>query len=352
MMRRGWRALALAALLAGCQEEEAGAPVGPRPVVSERIALQAAIGPAFVGEVSARRQADLAFPVAGTLAERLVDGGAVVAAGDILAVLDPGDYRARLRQSEAAVAIAEANLRTVAASADRARRLRQTGVNTAQDVERAEQALASAQAAVDQARAGVVTARQALADTRLAAPMAGVVSAIHAEPGAQLAAGQPVLRLAGTQEREVLLDLTETQLSGLAAGAGFALVLQANPEVTATGVLTSVDPVASSVTRTRRAHLAIDAPPPGFRLGALVQARQAGDAAGSITLPETALRADGTVWRVERPAGTVRRIPVETGQAFGGRVAILGGLAVGDEIVVKGVNSLEEGQAVGPGVAE
>lgn len=83
----------------------------------------------------------------------------------------------------------------------------------------------------------------------------------------------------------------------------------------------------------------------------LVRVTAASEGASSVSIPETALRDDGAVWLVDRPSGVVRSVAVTTGEAFAGRVLVTDGLAVGDEVVVKGVHMIEDGQVVGKKVA-
>ncbi|PKP72587.1 MAG: efflux RND transporter periplasmic adaptor subunit, partial [Alphaproteobacteria bacterium HGW-Alphaproteobacteria-6] len=224
----------------------------------------------------------------------------------------------------------------------------------------AERALVAAEARLDQARATLARAEDARRHGDLTAPADGIVVAVFAEPGATLAAGEPVLRLAGIEAREVILDLSETDLADLPDAARFAVRLIADPALTAEARLTRIDPVAGRSTRTRRLHLTLVAPPPAFRLGALVRARAQHDQSAAISLPGGALvkpTGGGTaVWLVRRDApagagtkteGTVSLRTVVPGPAFGNRLRILDGLAPGDEVVVKGVHSLVEGQRVG-----
>lgn len=339
--------IGLSLLLAACREEVSEAPQAPRPVVSENVQAVAEFGRTVLGVVSSRTEADLAFPVAGTIAERPVDAGALVLADGVLAVLDPTDFEASVRIADAAHVVAKARLKTSTDALDRAQILLDRGVDSSQDVERAQQDVASAQAAVDQADADGIDARENLENATLHAPQAGVVSLIYQEAGAELTAGQPVLRLSGTDALEVLVGITEDQTVVYALGTEFVLVLDANRDVSASGILRMIDPVANSQTRTRQVHIKITDPPIGFRLGALIRVTPASVGDANVSLPQTALRDDGTVWVVARPAGTVRAVAVTTRDEFGGRVLVTSGLSEGDEVIVKGVDKLTEGQVVG-----
>ncbi|MGB5066633.1 MAG: efflux RND transporter periplasmic adaptor subunit, partial [Albidovulum sp.] len=182
---------------------------------------------------------------------------------------------------------------------------------------------------------------------------AGIVTQIFAEPGAALSAGQPVLRLAATDEREIVIDLAEADLAALDIGAEFTATLAASPTIGASAVLTRIDPVADRDTRTRRLHLTLTNPPGGFRLGALTRVSPAisPDAGVAIDLGAV-LGADSAaaVWVVDRATDRVSLTPVQLGDRYGGQVRVTKGLHAGDEVVVKGIHSLQEGQTVGPRV--
>ena len=73
----------------------------------------------LTGEVQARFRADLSFRVSGRVIARLVDVGAHVNAGDLLARLDPAEQQADFDAATAGVAAAEAQLRVAQATFDR-----------------------------------------------------------------------------------------------------------------------------------------------------------------------------------------------------------------------------------------
>lgn len=351
------RALALALpllLLAACKEDAPAAPPAPRPVVSEVLTPQAGLQPVYAGTVAARTETDLGFPLGGTLAERPVDEGDVVEAGATLALLDPQQLEAQVRAAQAGVTVAAAQLNSARDAADRADRLVAKGVDSPATAEAAQSALVAAEARLAQAQAALAQAQQLLGFATLTAPQAGVVLQVYVQPGAALTAGQPVLRLAATGEREAVIDLSERDAAGLAAGAVFRVRLEAAPQIATTATLRLIDPVADAATRTRRLHLTLDrAAAAGFRLGALVLVEPGEQTAAELTLPETALiGGQPAVWVVDRSDNRVHRAAVTLGGAAGGRVVIRNGLKPGQEVVLKGVNSIEDGQVVGPGVAE
>ncbi|MBI1220656.1 MAG: efflux RND transporter periplasmic adaptor subunit [Rhodobacteraceae bacterium] len=345
--------LALLLALAACKQDATAAPT-PRPVVSEVVSPRSGLQPSYAGTVAARVETDLGFPINGTLAARPVEEGDVVAKGATLALLDPQDLDADVRAAEAGVTVAAAQLNSAQDAADRANQLVAKGVDSPATAEAAKSALAAATARQAQAQAALVQAKDLRSFATLTAPQDGVVTQVDAQPGAKLTAGQPVLRLAATGEREVVIDLSEQDVAGISPGATFRVRLEVAKEIASTATLRAIDPVSDRATRTRRLHLTLasDASP-AFRLGALVQVETDARMEARLTVPATALINGGSdVWVVDRTTNTVHRTTLKLGPVTGERVLVLSGLTTGQEVVVKGVNSIQDGQAVGPRVAK
>lgn len=337
-------------------EEAAVANDAPRPVVSEIVTPVLGVQESWVGTVAARVETDLGFPALGTVADRGVEVGDVVKRGDILAMQDPQDLDTNLRAAQAGVTVVEAQAQSARDAAARASALVERGVSSLSAAQSTTAQLAAAKSLLEQAQATLAQAQDARSKAALFAPQDGVVTQVFAEAGTRLAAGAAVLRLAGTDAREVVIDLSEQDVAGLVIGAGFEIVLESNPALQAKGTLVTIDPVATTQTRTRRLHLelASDAPS-GFRLGALVQVMPAAQNELRTALPVVALiagRDAPTVWRVSPQDRHVEARQVQTGVQIGDNIMVLGGLSDGDEIITRGVNSIKDGQIVGPRVTE
>lgn len=372
----------------GKGEAEAPPPAPPRPVVTEFAADTAAFNRSIPGVVAAVTEVRMAFQTLGRMTARPVDVGDRVAQGDLLARLAPEDLEGGVRAAEAAVAAAEVNLTTAENTAERARALASRNVASTAQLEQAEQGLAAAQSAVAQTRAQLESARNAEGFAVMTAPIAGVISDVQAAPGAVVAAGDPIMTLSSEDRLEARIDLTETQLRGLAPGDPFtiwrdpateagraeaegegaevpdpaqaasAAAAQTSPPVE--GIVSRIAPVADAQTRLRRVHLALPmavGETSGLRIGSLIRARRAGADALRLTVPAAAVVAGpeggAGVWTVTRQGdgGTVALTPVTLGATEGGRTEVTGGLTPGAEVVVRGVHSLTQGQAVGPRVA-
>lgn len=350
-----WPVLLMAIALPAAAEEAAPATAVPRPVVSEIVAPSGELQVSFVGTVTAKVEVDLGFPMGGTIAARPVERGDVVAKGDLIARLDPEDLDAEMRAAEAGVAVARAQRNSARDAHDRARELVARGVGAKTRLDDAERALVAADARQKQAEAAAARAADMQKLATLTAPWDGVVTTIYQEPGASLSAGQPVLQLSGTDQREIVIDFSEADAKTARPGQEFVARLVANGAVSARAVLDRIDPVAERNTRTRRAHLILQSPPTPFRLGALADVTPVVGEESSIVLPVGAVLDPDTapaVWVVDRADDSVRRAKVALGVHFRDFVLVTSGLKPGDEVVTRGIHSLQDGQIVGPRITE
>ena len=328
-------------------------PAPPRPVVSEILSPPSVTEARSVpGVIAARTQVNLGFQTLGRLTERGVEIGDRVEQGQVLARLDPEDLTGNVRAAQAGLDAATVQLRTAEATAERVRALTRRNVASRAQLEQAEQALAAATAAAAQASSELLRAQDAEGFAEMTAPFAGVVSAVYENAGAVVEAGAPVVQISAEDEAEAVIDLPESALADLPPDPVLTVWQDSDQAGATNATIGRIDPLADSATRTRRLHLELE-DASGFRLGALIRARLASDGNSRLTLPEAAIvMQDGAphVWRVTRDGdgtGVVARVPVETGPVWQGRVPVSGAIAEGDEIVIRGVNSLDEGQQVG-----
>ncbi|RJE82722.1 efflux RND transporter periplasmic adaptor subunit [Paracoccus onubensis] len=330
---------------------EAATEQPPRPVVTEIVEDRGDDARSLPGTIASKTQVTMAFQTLGRMISRHVELGDAVEQGALLAELATEDLAATTRAATAAVDAAEVQLSTARTTLERTQALAGRGVASDAQLEQAQRAMAAAQATADQANSELIQAQDAEGFARMTAPFAGVVSAVYEAPGAVVDAGGPILQLSAEDGREALLDLPESALAALPDNAVFTIWQRSAPERTVTATLDRIEPLADIATRTRRLHLTLPADAP-FRLGTLIRARVGTPGEPALTLPDAAIfQQDGQphVWRVSRKGeiGQVQPVPVGIGLSYRGRVLVTDGLAIGDEVVIRGVNSLEPDQKVG-----
>jgi membrane fusion protein, multidrug efflux system len=346
-------ALALVILTAplGACNDHAATTVEHAAFVRTEI-VQPRDGQAFLtltGEVQARFRADLSFRIGGRVLTRLVDVGTHVIAGDVLARLDPAEQQADLDSATAGVGAAEAQLRVAQATFDRQSSLLSSGFTTRVAYDQAQEQLRAAQSALESAKAELGRSREALGDTELRAPAAGVITARNLEVGQVVQAAQLVFTLAQDGERDAVFEVPESMFFGDVEHGRVSLTLVSNSDVTAVGYVREISPVVDPKTSTVRVKVAIQSPPATMTLGSPVAGSAGTKPVTEIIVPWSALMATGSkpaVWIVDPGTKTASLKPVTVGAYEAGTVLIKEGLAAGDRVVVNGGKLLSSGQPV------
>ena len=200
----------LAAPLTGCNDGSVAPAELAALVHTEVIQPRARHTPlTLTGEVEARFRADLSFRVSGRVLERLVDVGAPVNVGDLLARIDPTEQQADFAAATAAVAAAEAQLRVAQATFERQNYLLSSGFTTRTAHDQSQEQLRTAQSTLKSAKAELGTARDKLEDTQLRARAEGVITARKLEVGQIVQAAQTVFTVAQDGERDAVFDVPE-----------------------------------------------------------------------------------------------------------------------------------------------
>jgi RND family efflux transporter MFP subunit len=342
-------ALVLLLILASCQKEEKAAATPIRPVRTVTVELhEGGEKVSLTGEIQPRYQADLGFRVNGKILERPVDVGTEVKKDQLLARLDPQQYRQEFEVAKAEVVKAEAEVARSQAQESRQRELLKNGHTTQVAYDQALKTSKTAQAQLDAARARQTQASENLGYTDLKADAAGVISAIGADPGQVVSAGQMVVRLAQPGEREAVFNIAEGAFKNRPKDPTVTVHLVSNPEIETAGTVRYISPQADPATRTYTVRVSLAEAPLQMRLGANVVGTVTLDEGETVAIPGSALfQKDGkpAVWLVEKD-NTVQLKPI-TVQRYQGDAVIVGdGLAQGDVVVTAGVQKLLPGQKV------
>ena len=346
-------ALALAILAAplGACNEHVASPLERAAFVHTEI-VQPRDGQAsltLTGEVQARFRADLSFRVGGRVIARLVDVGAHVNPGDVLARLDPTEQQAELDAATAGAAAAGSQLRVAQATFDRQSYLLSNGFTTRATYDQAQEQLRAAESTLESAKAQLGTAGEALADTELHARAAGVITARNLEVGQVVQAAQAVYTLAQDGERDAVFDVPESIFFGDVEHDRVSLTLVSSPDTTAVGYVREISPVVDPKSSTVRVKVAIQNPPAAMTLGSAIAGTAERKPTPEISVPWTALMATGSkpaVWVVDPSTKTASLRPVTIRAYEAGAVLIEQGLEAGDRVVVDGGKLLSSGQPV------
>jgi len=306
----------------------------------------------LAGTVVPRIESTLGFRVSGKIVQRSVDVGAVVKPGDVIAVLDPADYQLAVDNARAALASAEADYVRAKADHERYLNLRGSMAFVPQTLDQRQSLASTTLARVDQARSQLSSAENNLAYPVLRADAAGGVTAVQAEVGQVMSQGQGVIRLARTDELEIVVGVPEHRLKVVRAAQGASFELWSDPGRRHAARLRELSPSADPVTRTYAARFSVLEPPEFIGLGMTATLGfERPDATPVAEVPLSAIFQRGTqpaVWVVDRDTGTLELRPVSIARWRDDTAAILSGVKEGELIATAGVHKLETGQKVKP----
>lgn len=359
-------------------------PVRVVPAADEK----AAVVVVAAGTLAAEEQVVLGMKVAGRLAEISVDLGTRVKQGDVVARLDPTDFRLRVQMAEAALQQARARLglpvdgqsdrvdpertplvRQARALLDEALLTRDRRIKLweQQLIARAEVDAAEAASKVAEGRyhdaaeevgnrQGILAerrtelelARQQLADTVLRAPIAGAMSARQAAVGEFLNAGAPVATLVRINPLRLRLAVPERESAAIRQGQRVRLTLESDPTVYE-GYVARLAPAISEQNRSLLIEAEIPNEHGRLRPGAFARGEIVVQPDRRlVTVPADALITFAGIEKVlVVEAGRAVEKRVNTGRRTGDRIEILSGLSAGEQVIVR-PGALAPGQPVAP----
>jgi RND family efflux transporter MFP subunit len=342
--------LALLLLLSACGKAPPAKVEEVRPVKVMKVgASSAGRTVEYAGEVRPRHETRLAFRVGGKIVARLVEVGTNVRAGQPVARLDPADLALAAASAKAQMDSLEAERNLAAAELKRYAELRQKNFISQAEYERRTSAYTTADAKLEAVRAQYRQSANQAAYATLAADTSGVITAIEAEAGQVVAAGQTVARLAQPGEKEIAVAVPESQRDLIESAKELTVTLNAVPGRSWKGRLREFSPIADPATRTYAARVTVLEAGEQMDLGmsARVAAVGAQPSVG-FELPIAALYSRNDtphVWVVDA-GGVVRLAPVKIRGMAGERVLIESGLKEGDVVVIAGANLIRAGQQV------
>lgn len=316
--------------------------VTPKPIEND---LQA------IGDIRPRFETDLGFRVAGKLVSRLVDVGDEVAKGDLIARLDEQEFQTKIRSAKADVAAAQAAVSEAKSAEERSKDLLGKGFEARSAYDSALQKLQTATAKTTSAKAALSLAEDQLTYTELRADFDGIVTAVSAESGRVLAAGQTVVKLAKPHEKDAVFNIAESAFRDRKPNDHPAILvsLLSAPEITTEGVGRQISPIADPATRTYQVKVTLNNPPRQMRFGASVTGRLKQVTAPVIVLPGSALfdtQGKSAVWIYNKASSQVHLKTIVLARFGSDSIIVHEGLVAGDIVVTAGVNRLHEGQKV------
>jgi RND family efflux transporter MFP subunit len=336
------------------------------------------------GYITPRRRATIAAKITGRVTGVFFDEGTRVAAGQLLASLDDSDVRRVLEtaradrdSSQAAIADYEVQLRNAEITLKRAQQLKDAGVQTQEALDNARTSADSLRAKISLAKQQVIgaearthEAQQAVDNCTIRAPFAGVVVSKDAQVGemvSPISAGGGFTRtgiatIVDMHSNEIEVDVNESYIAKVAAGQEVSATLDAHPDKPFPAKVRTIIPTADRQKATVKVRISIPnlekydfiLPDMGVKVAFLEHEKPAPKDKGKekgpeavAFIPKSAVRSEaGTSFVFLFHDGKVERRAVRLGTERGTEVAVLSGVSPGDSLVVKGPESLHDGDKV------
>lgn len=315
------------------------------------------------GYVVARTRASVSAKIMGRLTRLDVAEGSLVKKGEILAMIEDGDFRAAVSAAQAAVRQAEAERDLAESTHKRAKELLAKSYISATEFEQAESRARVANAQLESARANAHLASVNLESTRVRAPFDGTVLRKDAELGEVVSpAGAggaftrtSIVTMADLDTLEVEVDVNEAYISRIRGDQPARISLDAYSGVEFRGRVRQVVPTADRQKATVLVKVAIDEKDPRIMpemAAKVVFLDEAPDPSvpvepRRVTAPAAAVVTNGSdtiVWVVDK--AVAKSVAVKTGAKIGTEIEIISGLSGGEKVVVSPPGGLRDGQTV------
>jgi membrane fusion protein (multidrug efflux system) len=287
-----------------------------------------------IGTLLSDEAVTVSSEIPGRLKEIHFQEGQPVEKGAPLFTLDDSVYRAQLDDAEAKLKLAEqTNQRTSTLFSNK--------YATAQSADEATSNLAVSTAATE-------LARVQLEKTRIVAPFSGIVGLRHVSVGEYITAGQALVNLEAIDPVKADFRVPEKFLPAIRVGQTIRIKVDAFPDASFEGKVYAIDPKLDVSGRSLLVRALVPNNDqllrPGLfaRVTVLLQLKE-----DALTVPEQAIVPQGDSQFVYKIVdGKVKLTKVVTGTRREGRVEIVEGLTVGDEVVTAGQLKIRDGSAV------
>ena len=348
-------ALALPACAKKAEEEGAATDVPTITAEVGKVVRQDLVDRLVVrGTITAAPNEDVRISalVPGRVMMLKVAEGDAVAAGQVVAEIDPRPLEDQKRQAAAAVAQAKAAHENAKLNLERTDRLFKRGIAAGKEVEDARAQQAAAEAGVETAQAMLDTADRQLSRTKVTSPIAGSVVKRLVSVGEQVdgTAAQPLIEVANLDVLELAANVPSDRLAGVRVGQAVEIASDAYGDRTFPGRVIAIAPAVDAATNTALARIAVTNSGHLLKIGMYAQARVAiGERKGALTVPPSAVakNEEGETAVYVVTGDTAQRTVVKVGLETPDAVEILSGVGDGQAVLTSGVHGLGDKAKLG-----
>ena len=314
----------------------------------------------FPGIAKATQQINLSFRVSGPLITLPVGIGDEVNKDDVVARIDPRDYKVNVRNAQGQLDQAKAVLTRAESDYKRSKNIfdQDPGAISEAAVDQARQNRDSAKANIQSLSASVATAKDQLSYTNLKAPFDGIVVNKYVTNFESVQAKQPIVRIVDDSRIEMVISIPESLIALIPEVKNIEVIFDPFPDRKIPAEIKEIGTEASATTRTYPVTLIMDQPDDIKILSGMAGKATGEPASGDESkipmgkqVPLTAILSpddiDKTyVWIIDEQSKQVTKREVTTGKLTDTGIMVTDGLEAEEWIAIAGVHYLREGMEV------
>lgn len=339
--------------LAACKKAAPPAPqMGPMPVMTQTVSNSSVPqGDTYVSTVKSRRSATIQPQVDGNLTRILVKSGDMVKAGQLLMTIDPLKQQATVAQQRGSEYQAKAASDYAKIQENRQKQLFEAGVISRDAYDQAIQSLGNTGGAYNAAQQATRTQQEQLAYYQIRAPFAGIVGDIPVHQGDYVSPTTLLTTVDEPTSLEAYIYIPSERSADIHTGLGVDLT-DTNGTLLQHSTVTFVSPQVDNGLQSILAKADVS-PSTHLRTGQLVNAKVIFTNKQIPTIPvlATTMIGGASFVYVAQPKGNgfiAHQTAVKLGEPVGNMYPVLGGLNVGDKVILSGLQFLQEGAPVQP----
>ncbi|MBB5021564.1 efflux RND transporter periplasmic adaptor subunit [Desulfurispira natronophila] len=302
-----------------------------------------------LGTLQARSEVTLRPEVAGRIESRHFREGSLVEAGDVLFKIDDEKLRLQYDARQAGVRATRAALQDARQNFERQQQLRERGVASQDELDRARTAYERATAELERMEAETAVTLAQLNDTTIVAPFTGIVAHRQVDTGTFVSTADSLVTIYKLDPIDITFSVPERHMGQVQEGQQVQVTVTAYPGEYFAGEVTYVSPAVSQASRTFLVKAELDNEEGRLKPGAFATAQvTVSSHRDRMVVPQEALvatRQGYSIFVVDEDS-TAQRQEVSTGMRQGDLVEILEGLEPGQTIVRLGHMRLEDGNQV------
>lgn len=345
--------LTLGACKRTSEADAANAKTATMTIGTENIAIvtlgEVMSGPTLSGALMPEREASVRAQVGGSVLQTYADQGQRVRAGQPLAQIDASGLQDSFLSARSAVTSARNNADVASRELVRAEKLLAAGAIAERDIEQSRRASIAATAQLADARSRLANAQKLLGNTRITAPISGVVSERQVSAGDVVQPGAAMFTVVDPSSMRLEASIPAEQLAQVRIGVPATFTVNGYPGRTLVGKVTRINPTADPATRQVRIIASIPNTSGTLVGGLFATGRLASESKSGLIAPVSAIDQRSSIPAVMRiRQGKVERVPVQLGLRDEGaeRIQITSGVQAGDTLLLGAAQGISSGTPI------